>query len=411
MRFNFAIAAYVAASVPLAANAASLTGSSPGFHYFYKQGADITAHDEALVDCAVKLRAMLNGSDATTALAASTGGGLVGALIGGVIDSNENRQGDAANIEGCMAIKGWSVVALTRDDGERMEQPDDPAAIHEKLRPYIEAPSPRGTILRGPFANEIAAGDFVIGVARDLEEVSLSVRATKDQRENAVDAAGPLKPAKPDLPKGVKAPKPVKAIKAETLASADASASYIVMRISNVHGAMALFDVMFNRLAADGSELIYDGAATVARTGLAKTGKGKNGDEKYHDFVMPVPPGMWKLSAFTAPPYAADFCFGAPAFSVGEGEVLFVGEMTIRDEGGYPINPAMDIAQEILAGSPSLFTKAKPAEWTNGYASECFGSYAYAYEIPGAPFVDQGALRSAARAQPDTIASETPPEE
>lgn len=112
---RFAGLTIAAAVISNAAGAASLTGSSPGFHYFYKQGATIDEHDAALVDCAVRLRAMVNGSDMTTAIAAGSGGGILPALVGAVIDNNENRQGHAANMEGCMAIKGWSVVALTED--------------------------------------------------------------------------------------------------------------------------------------------------------------------------------------------------------------------------------------------------------------------------------------------------------
>jgi predicted lipid-binding transport protein (Tim44 family) len=69
------------------AHGASLTGSSPGYHYFWKAGAAIGEHDAAVIDCAVRTRAMINGSDAGSGVAAATGaaGGFAGGLVGGLI--------------------------------------------------------------------------------------------------------------------------------------------------------------------------------------------------------------------------------------------------------------------------------------------------------------------------------------
>lgn len=408
MKSGLLLAVAFGAAAPVAtAAAASLTGASPGFHYFWKQDATMADHDAAMVDCAVRMRAMVNGSDAMTAISSSTGGGLAGALIGGIIDNNENRQGSAANTEGCMALKGWSVVALSDEEGHAMEAPDDPAAVHEKLKSYVEALAPRGPVLRGPFANELAVGNFVVEKARDLEEVSFSVRATRDLRDMAVEAAGDLKPPKPPkLPDGVKAPKPAKAEKADALAIATTGAR-LVMRVSYSRGSASLFDVMFNRLTPDGAEVVYDGAATAAKTVLAKSGKGERNGVKYFDYVIPVPPGVWKLGALTNIQYAADLCLGAPAFVVGEDETVFVGEMTIREAGGYPLSADIAVAREILAANPALAEKVRPVAWTNGFTADCFGSYAYAYEIPGAPFVGAAAVASSS----DTISSEAAPDE
>lgn len=394
---RFAGLTIAAAVISNAAGAASLTGSSPGFHYFYKQGATIDEHDAALVDCAVRLRAMVNGSDMTTAIAAGSGGGILPALVGAVIDNNENRQGHAANMEGCMAIKGWSVVALTEDQGRAMEQPEDPATVHEKLAPLIESQTPGGAILREPFANELAVGSFVVEKARDLEEVSVSRRATKDRIDAALETAGSLKPKKPDLPKGVKAPKRGKALKQDGLSVADPERAYVAFRLVGQGWSMAkAISLTLRRLGGDGSEVIYDGATTIVDIGTPVTNKGGEGEGKYQDFVFEVPPGNWKIAGIAKYQYAASFCFGAPAFNVGAGEVRFIGTMTNREAGGYPIDAELAVAKEILAANPALAEKVKAAEWTNGYTSDCFGSYAYAYEIPGAPFIDMNALAGGA---------------
>lgn len=406
------------------AEAASLTGSSEGFHYFYKQGASMDDHDAALVDCAVRTRALVNGSSATDAYGLAAGaaggfaGGFLGAIVGGIIDNNENRQGAAANKENCMALKGWSVIALTEEEGEALEEPDDPASIHEKLAPYVEAASARGPVLRGPFANELYAGDFKVDKARDLDKVSMSVRAALDQIETAINAAGELRIPKPDLPKGVKAPKPLVAMKAQALGSVDAGASFVVLRTTGGAVDLNMTSVALSRLGPDGKEIVFDGRATLTNLGgkAKKTAKGGDAAGKYYDYVAEVPPGLWKFSAISYGALAADLCFGAPAFNVRSGEVVFLGSMPVA--GGYPLSQDLAVAKEILSANPALAEKAKAAEWTNGFTSDCFGSYAYAYEIPGAPFVDMVALARAATAAeaadeqpadgaiPDTISSE-----
>jgi len=389
MKVVHALVAFGAISAP--ANAASLTGSSPGYHYFWKAGAAIEDHDAAIVDCAVRLRAMVNGSDATTAIAASTGGGLAGALIGGIIDSNENRQGDAANMEGCMAIKGWSVVALPDAEGEAIRELDDPATIGAKVAPLVGALTAPGRVWRGPFENELATGGFSVEQARDLDKVSLSVRAVKPAAEAAVAAAGKLKPAKPDLPKGVKAPKRIKGLNAKSLPAADPQSGHVVLRIKGQKSRVISTNLLLVRLAPDGSELVYDGAANAAALGwLAGTrlAKGEADSDEYNDFVAPIPAGRWKLGTISVAPYDADLCFGAPAFEIADGETVFLGEMSVPASGGYPLDASnLETARAILAANTAIAERVRAAQWTNGFTSDCFGSYAYAYEIPGAPFV------------------------
>ncbi len=400
MKFKVVLGATCALFTTAArADAASLTGSTPGYHYFWKAGATIEDHDAAVVDCAVRLRAMVNGSDAMTAVTAATGGGLAGALIGGIIDSNENRQGDAANMEGCMALKGWSVVGFPDAEGEAVRDLDDASLIREKVSPLVGSAAPAGPVLRGPFANELVEGAFVVEKARDLDKLSLSVRATKSAADAAIDSAGELKPSKPELPKGVKAPKRIKGHNAKELVAADPQSAHIVLRLKGAKSRVNSTNIILSRLAPDGSEVVYDGLATTAALGyLAGTrlAKGAVDGETYADFVVPVPAGRWKMATISVIPYDADLCFGAPAFEIGDGETVFLGEMTVRDGGGYPLDAAdLETARAILAANPTIAGRVRAPDWSNGFTSDCFGSYAYAYEIPGAPFIDGAALMRA----------------
>lgn len=388
--FSVRIAAALGAAMSAGgAEAASLTGSSPGYHYFWKSGATMEAHDSAVVDCAVRLRAMANGSDAMTSISAATGGGLAGALIGGVIDSNENRQGDAANMEGCMAIKGWSVIGLGDAEGEALRSLDEPASIHRHLTPLVEAAEPPGAVLRGPFANELAEGAFVIDAAKDLDKQSLSIRATKPAAEAAIDAAGKLSPPKPALPKGVKPPKAIKGLKSEELAGADPAKAYVVFRLTGAGRAIDGASATLSRLADDGSEVVHDGAPTTAYLGYVRGRRFQRVEDaagKHNDHVVEIPPGLWKLATLSQSIYDADLCFGAPAFEIAAGETVFLGALALSEAGGYRLDASdLETARAILAAAPQIAARAAAPSWTNGFTSDCFGSYAYAYEIPGAP--------------------------
>ncbi len=373
------------------ANAQSLTGSSPGFHYFYKAGAGMDAHDTDLVTCAVAIRGLVNGSDAMTGIAASTGGGFFGALVGGVIDSKENRQGAAANIENCMAVKGWSVVGISEEQGELINALEEPVAIHSALVPLVEATERKGVVLRGSFANELATGDFLIGEAGKRGEISLSVRAVRNITDAAIEAAGKLKPPKPPkLERGVKAPKPIKTMKDDDLANADPSASYVVLRIRGSNRfTLNATSLMLHRLHSDGTEVVYDGTPVTAVIGRRKVAKTKDGERRLYDFVAKIPPGRWKIASISFAQFVTDLCFGAPAFDIGEGEAVFLGDIALGEMGGYPLEMGnLDLAKSILAPTPAIAAKVQAATYTNGFVSDCFGSYAYAYEVEGAAFID-----------------------
>ena len=416
--FWIGLGALLCASISGIAHAQSLTGSSPGFHYFYKAGADMTAHNKDLVACAIATRGLVNGSDAMTGITASSGGGLFPALIGGIIDGNENRQGAAANTENCMAIKGWSVFGLTEEEGRYIEALDnDPAKLRETLSILIESDAPKGRILRGPFANELAIGNFTTGAAQDLEEVSLSVRAVRDLIDAAIDSAGKLKPPKiPSLPSGVRAPKAVKTIKKKDFPAANPELAYVTLRMrSDNRTTLNMTNLTLHRLNDDGAEVIYDGLPVTVSLGGSqspKVEKTKEGEDRVYDFVAQIPPGHWKVASIKNLAYSVDFCFGAPAFTVKDGEAVFLGEMTLRDSGGYPLaKNNLDIARTILAPAPAIAENLRAVDYVNGYMSDCFGSYAYAYEIPGAPSVTAGEMAilpaNAASAQPAEAQSDT----
>ncbi|WP_428407619.1 hypothetical protein [Hyphococcus sp.] len=345
-------------------------------------------HNDDLVACAVATRGLVNGSDAMGQVTAATGGGLLGAIVGGVIDNNENRQGQAANMENCMALRGWSVIGLTEEEGKALEAwDDDPARLREELAVLVEAASAQGVVLRGPFANELAVGNFRVGEAGDLEEVSLSRRAVKDMTDAAVEAAGEINP--PKLPKGVKAPDSIKTVREKDINLISADKAQIVLSMTGKRTALDINSLILQRLGEDGAEIVYDGEPVSFLFNGAKIRKTTEGDIRRYDFIAEIPPGIWKIAAINWGAFAADLCFGAPAFAIQDGETLFLGTLNIREDGGYPLDQSdLSVAQDILEPLPELKARVKFAALTNGFTSDCFGSYAYAYHQPGAPFVD-----------------------
>jgi hypothetical protein len=291
-----------------------------------------------------------------------------------------------------MAIHGWSVIGLTETEGHALEDFDeDQTTMREQLTTYVEASEPRGAILRGPFANELAVGNFVTGPAADLEEVSLSIRAVKDLTEAAVAAAGKLEPPKP--PKGVKRPKPHKPIKSDAASSLSPEGAQIVLSMTGSRLNLNMTSLTLQRLADDGTEVVYDGMPTTTSLGgnlTPKFRKTDEGDMRRYDFVVEVTPGIWKISTIGNGAFAADLCFGAPALMINAGETLYLGEMALSGEGGYPLDQSsLGIARAILADAPAIAERVQVAALTNGFTSDCFGSYAYAYDQPGAPFLNQ----------------------
>lgn len=398
-------------------DAASLTGSSPGYHYFWKAGATIEEHNDAVVDCQVATRALKAVAVDDLGTAAGASAGLIGALVGGIIDavvtSYEERQGNAANVENCMAIKGWSVIGFGEAEGEAIRDLDDPEKIIDQIKPFVGAAAPPGPVLRGPFANELAVGNFIVRSATDLDKQSLSVRATKALSVAALEAAGDLKPPKPQVPEGLKAPKAVRGLKDKDVPAADPAKAYLVMRFVGKGDLVTLTSLSFERLNADGNEIVYDGAPVLAHIGYAKgrrIAKGETADGKFNDLFVEVPPGVWKLATIgnglSTSSFNADLCFGAPAFEIKAGETIFLGVLTLRESGGYPISSSdLELARTIAAANPAIVERVKSPEWTNGFKSDCFGAYGYAYEIVGAPFF--GGARSSGPARPEA-ALETP---
>jgi hypothetical protein len=226
-----------AADLPAAApGVIDLSRVVPGYTYFNRPGADFDTQSEDLKYCAkiavlgVQLREVT-----------PSGGGLVGALIGGAITALEVKRGIAANIENCMVVRGWRVVAAPADEGERLSKLDQ-ASLAEQLQAWVGAEPPHGDIVRA-WDNDLAKGSTLkFREAGPVTHRSLSLQAqAKD-----FDAPAQRPPPGPQPPKSARVPKPLKAeqLAKVTLGPDEALIIVQVSHPSMSHGIAVAFERM-----------------------------------------------------------------------------------------------------------------------------------------------------------------------
>ena len=406
LRITLAAALLGATAAPAFA-ATDLTRTTDGFTYFNKPGADLAAHDAAVRECRTIAAQMHQPGPMTPSytmvvpagvspVAAGVGGAIGMAIAMAIQQSIADHKGAPVNVENCMVVKGWRVVALDDLEGKGFPALKKDVQLAE-LAQWVGAAEPHGKVVR-VFANDAVEGDqkalFTpathVGVAVSADLVGKA--AGKDK-----PAAGPvaayLPPAAaPRLPRKAKTAEPPKPLADADLGGIPDGQGLIVV---NVRGD-AQVAVSLQRAGPDPATpawvdghpadiLVVRPAKAFARAGAAEGAT----------YVYAVPPGRWRLENVEVNSVAMSFCLGGPAFDLAAGEAVYAGSFN-------PNNVVPDMRMETAkAAFPSVspvVDKLKPAAWVNGVQAQCHGAYAYALELPDRPFVDSYALGS--RAQP-----------
>lgn len=414
---GFAMTTMVATSVAQGPSATDreggdLTKTSEGFHFFNKPGATIERHDEELIDCFQAGRFL----DQPKTTKGGGSGGIIGAIATGIgsgmSDARFNRRGIAANIENCMIVKGWRVIGVSDDVGERLDDLDD-KDIRPEIIDWIGQENPDGVILRAPFRNELNNGDLDIDLAQKAGESSLSVRATIHIARDVIDRYYGLDDypptENPRFDRPLKEPKGSRSnraaiIKLKKLADANPDSSYIVFRVSGFRNRGTRSGPEFIRLNEDGMDRANDKRAwKISASGRRSNFDSNRDDGQFSmDFIAEIPSGEWALSAITREPVnglrslvrqttteniVASLCLGMPTFNVGPGEVIYAGHMQLPETGGFPlITNDIENARSVLNANATLAARLKPAEYTNGARTACTGAFMFAYEVEEAPF-------------------------
>ncbi|MDO9608443.1 MAG: hypothetical protein Q7J26_07960 [Brevundimonas sp.] len=356
-----------------------ITRSSAGYAYFNRAGADIDQHDAAVRACVVEARRMRQPDD-NGAAGAAAAGGLLGALVVGVIQGAVNgmqeRRGVAANLENCMVVNGWRVVRLEEADGKTLADLEQPA-LRAALATRVGADQPAGEVVR-VYDNDAARGTtVVIGRSGDLDKPSLSLQSlAPDTTEPAAARKGPEAP---------RSARPPRAMKPEDVALTEGSA-LVTVRLTGMaeQGGRTLF---FTR--AGPRPDVYgweaDGRPALFAVALPNRGAVRGDRTRAVTQTFSVPPGRWRLSALNVGQYITHFCLGATGFDVSDGEAVYAGAF---DLSGEQLAPDMRVPDDLLASTAPAATagvRHRAAEWSYGDREQCQGAYLYALDVTPAP--------------------------
>ncbi|WP_156035801.1 hypothetical protein [Caulobacter sp. UNC358MFTsu5.1] len=362
------------AAASTGALAADLTATVPGYTYFHRAGATLADHDAALRGCiertartisppppgVVSFRGPPKGP-ATVKVVADIGKGAFNDLDGMVFENIH-----AANIENCMVVLGWDVRQVDVAEGARLAALPR-AAKAEWLSSQVGAPRPASPAARA-FANDAHWGS--------TRMFAPSARPVKPSLSLATQPATTVSftwPPAGDAP-------PVKVLKTEQVAAAPADAALVLVRLSG-KTLQAGQQLVFRRTHAGPADTAPD--TFVA----ALPSRWLPADGETYDTVQAfaVPPGEWRLSAMRRDGITVDFCLGQPTFPVAAGGTVFAGWYTLGD---LQWGPRLDPSAARSALPADRAGRLKAAAYANGATGECGGTYIYALEIPGAPFVE-----------------------
>jgi hypothetical protein len=367
--------AAVGPAVPDAENRIDLTRSTAGYTYFNRAGADLAQHDAAVSACMVEASRMRQPDD-NGAAGAAAAGGLLGALVVGVMQGAMNgmheRRGVAANVENCMVVNGWRVVRLDETEGKALDALEQPG-LHAALAEHVGAAQPKGEIVRVYNNDAVRGGTVLIGRSGDLDKVSLSLQAQLP--EGATPPPGRKGPQAP------RTARPPRALKAEDVA-VTAGDALITVRLTGMaeQGGRTLF---FTRQgpAPDVQPWEQDGRPALFAVALPTRGAVRGDRTRAVTQTFSVPPGRWRLSAVNVGQYITHFCLGNSGFEARAGEAVYTGAF---DLSGEQLRPDMTVRDDLLTPASPAATaglRHRAAEWSYGDKEQCQGAYLYALDL------------------------------
>ena len=370
------------------AAAADVAESAPGTSYFQKDGATAAIHDADLLDCRALAGRMHQPSPPVPSTAGGGGGmaGAIGAAIAVAIivaaeQAAADRKARPVNVENCMVVKGWRVVSLTPDDATAFAALDK-GSKSARVGEWVGATQLHGAVARR-FDNDVANSDsaqtFVVARRRG---VSIS---------DDVVAQGPTGPAEkhpvatidPAVAQGrPRGAAPLQPLKDEQLGGVPAGTGMIIV---NVRGD-ASAGLLFERLGPDPmTDAWVDGRPSQIFVNPPVKALAKAGARLGVTQVFSVPPGRWRLAAMSVGDISVNYCLGSPVFEVAAGEAVYAGSFSA--DHALPVMD-LDLAKSAFPELSTVPDKIRPAVWTNGARGKCVGTYVYALEVPGQPFLD-----------------------
>jgi len=407
-------AALCAAGTP--ALAGDLTRTSDGYTYFHRPGADLAIHDADVLQCrtlAGRLHQPIASPGATvvspagTSAAAAGVGAAIGIAIAMAIQQKiADGKGNPVNIENCMVVHGWQVVALDEVEGKPLAEADAKAK-RAQLAQWVGAAEPHGKVVRA-FSNEVASADSkqqLFSLATK-SGVSLSTDVVakpsgKAKTPTATPAAYLPQPKPAKAPRMAKSARPPKPLAEADLGGVPADSGLVAVSVNGD----AEISLTLERMGPDAATPAWvDGRPATLTVARPKQEFAKSGAVAGTTQVFAASPGRWRVASVTVDGVELSFCLGGPAFELAAGEVMYAG--AFRPDR---VSPDMDLAPA-KAAFPALSPlgeQVKAAAWINGAQGQCSGVYAYVLELPDRPFLDGYALGGRARPSPQAAVAAT----
>ncbi|HYJ52461.1 MAG TPA: hypothetical protein VEW04_04755 [Allosphingosinicella sp.] len=410
MRFKHCVAAMLAAAMPLnhalaetsgtaAAEPAGPAADSPediardaardlkDSRFYNRPGATRAQYDADWQECRLIARGSRTPSGmvpvyynpAVISPLAAGAGGAIGGIIAGAIAEGQQRR---ANRRNCLLIRGWRLVEVPPAEAARVSQMTD-----EQRSAYFDT---------------IVGAEHVMGSITERTSFSLA-------HDPALRLDAPL-PRPGSVYFGRRADPAVPF----ALAPGE-GAVVIAYRRPDGGSAGRSGTIDFARYDLAARDLVYQprdwrrrGDNTTYRMSAASSDR----RAPYEVQVMRVTPGDYVVTGHSVGrlPITTSYCFGAPTFHVGEGEVVYVGDFVPYMDAelsngesffGIAWTSNIEDARRTLAQShAALATALQPASLHNRASYACSAITMDRWDLPGVEPLPEPEVRAAAGAPP-----------
>jgi hypothetical protein len=295
-------------------------------------------------------------------LAAGVGGALGGLIAGAIAEGQQRR----ANRRSCLLIKGWRLVELAAADAARVTAMTDDQ--------------------RSAYFDTVVGASEVKGKVTERASFSLAP-------DPALKLDAPLSgPGSVFLGKKVDPAAPM------TLAPGEA-AVVIAYRRPDAGSAGRSGGVQLSRYDMAVRDLVYqpkDWKKKGDKTTYLVAANSADRKSPYEVQVLRVTPGDYVISSAAVGPagvMTSSYCFGAPTFSVGEGEVVYLGDfipyMNVKVADGSKLSALAytahieDARATLSAKQPAIAAAMKPAALRNRATYACSAITMDRWDLPG----------------------------
>ena len=291
---------------------------------------------------------------------AGAAGGLIGGLIAGAIAEGQQRR---ANRRNCLLIRGWRLVEVPPAEAQRVAAMADPD--------------------RSAYLDTIVGAEQVNGIVTERTSFSLSPDPTL-RLEAPIALPGTVLVDRRINP----AP--------YAIAAGEAAVIFAFRRPDWSAGRTG--EVAFARYNLEARDLDYRprarprGDRTTYRTNVIS----RDRRAQYEVHIVRMTPGDYVIDGHVPglAPVTNSFCFGAPTFSVGAGQVVYLGDfipfMDVELSTGQRLSTIAytshieDARQTLAAQQPALAQALVAATLRNGATYACAAVTMDRWDIPGA---------------------------